>query len=260
MDSGPPTNPNLSVRKKTCCGVVICATTNSNTTLAKKTDIAPKKEVSKEPQYRYRCFCDEIRKMMKNDRFLENPDTSPIFGPKEPQYVIKYRYNQWDVPTAIGQPTSFLVEVSLPEISSPEGIKLRVLESGISQHVLTLESKNLGYPEMYNLILELPHPIYEDQVSAKFDESKHNLVVTLIVKPKQPVSRLISHLQTTKFVNSDGNDHVQTIAEKKVQALLTLPICLVSPTRHRTVNTLKALCLLEIQKTVKNSWQKRSML
>ena len=61
--------------------------------------------------------------------------------PKEPQYVIKYRYDQSDVPTIRGdtdpcRPTSILVEVSLPEMSSAKGIELDVLE-----HLLTLESK-----------------------------------------------------------------------------------------------------------------------
>ena len=62
-------------------------------------------------------------------------------APKEPQYVIKYRYDQSDVPTIRGdtdpcRPTSILIEVSLPEMSSAKGIELDVLE-----HLLTLESK-----------------------------------------------------------------------------------------------------------------------
>ena len=81
-------------------------TTNCNVTPAKKADLVPNKEV-----------------------------------PKEPQYVIKYRYDQSDVPTIRGdtdpcRPTSILVEVSLPEMSSAKGIELDVLE-----HLLTLESK-----------------------------------------------------------------------------------------------------------------------
>ena len=60
---------------------------------------------------------------------------------REPQYVLKYRYDQSDVPTIRGdsdpcRPTSILVEVSLPEMSSAKGIELDVLE-----HLLTLESK-----------------------------------------------------------------------------------------------------------------------
>ena len=44
----------------------------------------------------------------------------------------------------------------------------------------------------YKLVLKLPYPVCEDQGSAKFDKSQHNLVVTLPVKAKEPVSRLIS--------------------------------------------------------------------
>ena len=60
---------------------------------------------------------------------------------KQPQYVIKYRYDQSDVPTVRGEsdpcrPTSIIIEVSLPEMSSAKGIELDVLE-----RLLTLESK-----------------------------------------------------------------------------------------------------------------------
>ena len=47
-------------------------------------------------------------------------------------------------------------------------------------------------PVAYKLVLKLPYPVCEDQGSAKFDKSQHNLVVTLPVKVKEPVSRLIS--------------------------------------------------------------------
>ena len=92
-------------------------TTNCNVTPATKADVVPNKEV-----------------------------------PKEPQYVIKYRYDQSDVPTIRGdtdpcRPTSILVEVSLPEMSSAKGIELDVLE-----HLLTLESKvnSFFYSESVN--------------------------------------------------------------------------------------------------------------
>merc|ERR1711981_1036605 len=55
------------------------------------------------------------------------------------------------------------------------------------EHLLTLESKD---PEAYKLVLQLPYPVCEDQGSAKFDKSQHNLVVTLPVKAKEPESRL----------------------------------------------------------------------
>ena len=80
----------------------------------------------------------------KEDKHKKEEDKQqkslPVLS-KEPQYVLKYRYDQSDVPTIRGdsdpcRPTSILVEVSLPEMSSAKGIELDVLE-----HLLTLESK-----------------------------------------------------------------------------------------------------------------------
>ena len=75
-----------------------------------------------------------------NNKNKKMEDSSAVLS-KEPQYVLKYRYDQSDVPTIRGdsdpcRPTSILVEVSLPEMSSAKGIELDVLE-----HLLTLESK-----------------------------------------------------------------------------------------------------------------------
>ena len=111
----------------------------------------------------------------------------------QPKYVIKYRYEQRDLPLAqdgpMGsdpcRPTTMVVEISLPEMSSAKGIDLDVLE-----HLLTLES---SLPVAYKLVLKLPYPVHDDQGSAKFDKSLHTLAVTLPVKTsKESVSRLVS--------------------------------------------------------------------
>ena len=108
----------------------------------------------------------------------------------QPKYVIKYRYEQRDLPRESGdsdpcRPTSMVVEISLPEMSSAKGIDLDVLE-----HLLTLES---SLPVAYKLVLKLPYPVHDDQGSAKFDKSLHTLAVTLPVKAsKESVSRLVS--------------------------------------------------------------------
>lgn len=108
-----------------------------------------------------------------------------------PKYVIKYRYEQRDLPLQSGnadpcRPTSMVVEISLPEMSSAKGIDLDVLE-----HLLTLEA-SLNTPVAYKLVLKLPYPVHDDQGSAKFDKSQHVLAVTLPVKSKEAVSRLVS--------------------------------------------------------------------
>jgi hypothetical protein len=108
----------------------------------------------------------------------------------QPKYVIKYRYEQRDLPRESGdsdpcRPTTMVVEISLPEMSSAKGIDLDVLE-----HLLTLES---SLPVAYKLVLKLPYPVHDDQGSAKFDKSLHTLAVTLPVKAsKESVSRLVS--------------------------------------------------------------------
>ena len=108
----------------------------------------------------------------------------------QPKYVIKYRYEQRDLPRESGEsdpcrPTTMVVEISLPEMSSAKGIDLDVLE-----HLLTLES---SLPVAYKLVLKLPYPVHDDQGSAKFDKSLHTLAVTLPVKAsKESVSRLVS--------------------------------------------------------------------
>merc|ERR1711988_144973 len=150
-----------------------------------------------------------------NNNKNKKMEDSPAVLSKEPQYVLKYRYDQSDVPTIRGdsdpcRPTSILVEVSLPEMSSAKGIELDVLE-----HLLTLESKE---PMAYKLVLKLPYPVCEDQGSAKFDKSQHNLVVTLPVKAKEPVSRLIS---TDSGINmefdEDFVDDYQSLDQEELQ-------------------------------------------
>ena len=81
------------------------------------------------------------------------------------------------------RPSSMVIEITLPELSSARGVDLDVLE-----HLLTLESHDFNY----KLVLKLPYPVQEDQGSAKFDKTLHTLNVTLPVKPKDPVSRLVS--------------------------------------------------------------------
>ena len=62
-------------------------------------------------------------------------------------------------------------------------------------------------PEAYKLVLQLPYPVCEDQGSAKFDKSQHNLVVTLPVKAKEPVSRLISTDSGINMEFDEDTDH-----------------------------------------------------
>ena len=88
--------------------------------------------------------------------------------------------SQWHTTVTIAK-----LEPSLLNYSFLKGIDLDVLE-----HLLTLESVNT--PVAYKLVLKLPYPVHDDQGSAKFDKSQHVLAVTLPVKSKEAVSRLVS--------------------------------------------------------------------
>ena len=79
------------------------------------------------------------------------------------------------------RPSELVIQISLPDMSSAKDIDLDVLE-----HLLTLESTK------HKLVLKLPYPVHEDQGEAKFDKAKHNLAVSLPVKAKEPVERLVS--------------------------------------------------------------------
>jgi len=99
----------------------------------------------------------------------------------EPEYELKYRYLQSLNPEDLNRPSELVINISLPEMVSAKEIDLDVLE-----HLLTLESLK------HKLVLKLPYPVHEDQGEAKFDKAKHNLAVTLPVKAKEPVERLVS--------------------------------------------------------------------
>ena len=99
----------------------------------------------------------------------------------EPKYELKYRYEQSLTPEDPVRPSELVIEISLPEMSSAKDIDLDVLE-----HLLTLESLE------HKLVLKLPYSVHEDRGEAKFDKAKHHLAVTLPVKAKEPVERLVS--------------------------------------------------------------------
>jgi len=99
----------------------------------------------------------------------------------EPQYELKYRYEQSLSEVDPVRPSELVIQISLPDMSSAKDIDLDVLE-----HLLTLESTK------HKLVLKLPYPVHEDQGEAKFDKAKHNLAVSLPVKAKEPVERLVS--------------------------------------------------------------------
>ena len=101
------------------------------------------------------------------------------------------------------------MEISLPQLSSAKGIDLDVLE-----HLLTLESQD---PVAYKLVLKLPYPVLEDQGAAKFDKAKSTLVVSLPVKAKDPVSRLVS---IDSGIGLEFDEEVET----KESAILEQPL------------------------------------
>lgn len=127
------------------------------------------------------------------------------------------------------RPSEMVIEVSLPELASAAGIDLDVLE-----YVVTLES------ETYKLVLKLPYPVHDDQGSAKFDKAKHSLEITLPVKAKEVVSRLISTDSGIglDFESSAGedepeaDDEVQPLEESSIDVGLAIEQSLPPYTSH----------------------------
>ena len=121
----------------------------------------------------------------------------------EPHYELKYRYEQSLTPEDPVRPSELVIQISLPDMFSAKDIDLDVLE-----HLLTLESKE------HKLVLKLPYPVYEDQGEAKFDKAKHNLAVTLPVKAKESVERLVS-VDSGIGLEFDEHDELNKVQEVK---------------------------------------------
>ena len=139
----------------------------------------------------------------------QKAEKNPQEEKAEPEYELKYRYEQSLSEVDPVRPSELVIQISLPDMSSAKDIDLDVLE-----HLLTLESTK------HKLVLKLPYPVHEDQGEAKFDKAKHNLAVSLPVKAKEPVERLVS-VDSGIGLEFDENDS-STQDDKEVKITLKI--------------------------------------
>jgi len=115
--------------------------------------------------------------------------------PIKPNYFLKYRTHSDLQDHAIqpgkkvgsSRPKEIVVDVELPLLDSAAGVDLDVQEKSLS--LIRDEQPK------YNLFIDLPYPVDEENGNAKFDKSKRCLSVTLPVKPhpQQKAERLSSN-------------------------------------------------------------------
>ena len=117
----------------------------------------------------------------QNDR-VQKTNTESSDGYEIPKYSFIHRgffdiQDFREAPDAkqSTRPKELIVEIQLPLLKSAASVDLDVLPKKIN-----LQSEK---PAKYKLSLDLPYEVDEDNGSAKFDKSKHKLVVTLPVIP-----------------------------------------------------------------------------
>ncbi|XP_076316727.1 PIH1 domain-containing protein Nop17-like [Tachypleus tridentatus] len=121
----------------------------------------------------------KMENILDNMHFADvNKENNSLLVPK---YSILYRnYRDFEDYSIIPgklistQPKEIIITVELPLLYSTDDIELDVMKDSI-----TLKSKKSG--PQYHLQLQLPYSIDEDKGSAKFDRTKHNLIITLLV-------------------------------------------------------------------------------
>ncbi|XP_061172788.1 protein kintoun-like [Saccostrea echinata] len=159
---------------------------------------------------------EEMREKLKNKKKEDGQKTKSQKapekkdGPAEPKYSIKHRSNidmqeyrnAPDAKTST-RPNELEIRIELPLLDSANQVELDVFEKKLS-----LSSEK---PAKYKLDLNLPYPVDDEQGSARFDKSKHCLIVTLPVLPLEQVEMPFS-----------GARDVETQEEKNQEESLKL--------------------------------------
>lgn len=108
------------------------------------------------------------------------------------------------------RPKELVLTIDLPLLSSARPVKLDVFEKRV-----VLESTE---PAAYKLDLSLPYPVDDENGSAKFDKSKHCLIITLPVLPGEVPSLPVYNDGSGD--NSDGNFGSTVEAENETKKLI----------------------------------------
>ncbi|XP_072943604.1 protein kintoun [Epargyreus clarus] len=138
---------------------------------------------------------------------------SNVNGYTVPKYVIKqqkavdmqdYTYHK-DSKQYTAIPSTIIVEINLPLLSSTQDCVLDVREKS-----LDLVSEK---PAKYKLNITLPYSVDEESGNAKFDKTKHTLIVTLPVVKKNFANESINTLRLDSGVESEENSGSQSDEE-----------------------------------------------
>ncbi|XP_049867052.1 protein kintoun [Pectinophora gossypiella] len=137
-----------------------------------------------------------------------------------PKYVIKQQKNvdfqdftyEKDCKQYSAIPCQIVVEINLPLLSSTKDCTLDVQE----KH-LALKSEK---PAKYKLNISLPYSVNDECGSAKFDKTRHTLIVTLPVIRKHMSSANTSSLKVDSGVESEENSGSQSEEENSKENLV----------------------------------------
>ncbi|PZC78569.1 hypothetical protein B5X24_HaOG202028 [Helicoverpa armigera] len=161
-----------------------------------ETEPEPPKETSK----------PVVRKPRKNTEFAHSSKN----GYTIPKYVIKQQKNvdlqdftfEKDCKQYSAIPSQIVVEVYLPLLSSTKDCTLDVQE----KHLHLASEK----PAKYKLDITLPYSVNDECGTAKFDKTKHMLIVTLPVIKKNFTSNNENSLKVDSGVESEENSGSQS--------------------------------------------------
>ena len=122
----------------------------------------------------------EMREKVEKQKAKEKSPSQNEFT--EPNYRIVHRTNMdlqeyRNAPDArpSTRPKELVITIELPLLTSAKQVYLDIFEQK-----LVLQSES---PAKYKLDLKLPYPVDDENGGAKFDKSKHSLIVTLPVLP-----------------------------------------------------------------------------
>jgi hypothetical protein len=155
----------------------------------KKGDPSPLKGFLDKPKKNKNGLIQELDSEEENDEEEEEEEDEPETGMCKPKYSVVHRGHFDMQDNMMGEsahgaqvdscrPRELIVKVQLPRIDSARDVDLDVSSERL---VLQVEGK-------YDLLLDLPFPVDEENGSAKFDKTLHMMVVTLpVVREETPV-------------------------------------------------------------------------
>lgn len=226
---------NCRFPKSTYKGMLTAAVIRKEDPLYKRPTDEENEELSPElleklyPQHTYPTHLEESS---KNFAVKVQEKRKPITEKKEfihstnegytiPKYVLKqqknvdlqdYTFNK-DCKQFSAIPNHLLVEINLPLISSTKDCILDVNEKS-----LTLIAEK---PAKYKLHLTLPYPVEDKYGNAKFDKTKHMLIVSLPVNRNIVLNKNLNMSKIDSGVESEENSGSQSEEDSSKEKYIT---------------------------------------